>query len=269
MNNVLNDLGPLKEYIQNRKLCLFLDYDGTLSPIASRPKEATLSPEMRSLLEDLAAAPDCKVYIVSGRSLKDIKETVGIGNIGYIGNHGFEMDVPHVVFGNFNFEQTRKVLVSLKTEIEKAVSSFKGSFVEDKGVTLSVHYRLLEFGLQASIQGLLDEIVKPFVARGEVSVSPGKKVFEIKPPVEWDKGRAVLWLLDKLQKAEGKMPAVVYIGDDRTDEDAFRALKGKGVIIKVGEGETAAEYVLKEQGEVAVLLKVILGLRKTGAGYGA
>ncbi|MBI3314398.1 MAG: trehalose-phosphatase [Candidatus Omnitrophica bacterium] len=264
MTQISDALDALKDHVAGREMALFLDYDGTLAPIAQRPEKAVLACAMRSLLQDLAAAPACRVCVVSGRALADIKELIGVGNIGYVGNHGFEMDVPDFVLGNFDLARTGEVLGLLKEEIGKAISFFEGAFVEDKGITLSVHYRLVRPRSEGPIKRLLEDITKPFVARGEVRVSLGKKVFEIKPLIDWDKGRAVVWLLGEHQKACGTVPAVVYIGDDRTDEDAFEALTGRGITIKVGEGATAAEYHVKDQNEVIVLLKAILDLRGKG-----
>ncbi len=264
MKNIFDDLKKLESYLSKKDLCLFLDYDGTLAPIADKPKNAVLDPAVQLLLKKLAKFRTCHMYVVSGRALMDVRDMVGLDNIGYVGNHGMEMEVPRVVFGNFDFARSKEVMSFLKEEIEKAISFFKGSFVEHKGVTLSVHYRLVRPELEESIKRLLVEIVKPFVVKGEVYTDFGKKVFEIRPPIDWDKGQAVLWLLDEHFRASGKMPAAIYIGDDRTDEDAFRALKGKGMVIKVGGGQTIAEYYMREQKEIVTLLKIILRIKQRG-----
>jgi trehalose-phosphatase len=251
-----------KNQISGKNLFLFLDYDGTLTPIVERPEMAVLAKATKDLLEKLAQDRGVKIGIVSGRALADIRERVGLKEISYIGNHGFEIDAPGVNFKGYDLSGTRETMDHLKLEISDGMGPFKGAFIEDKGISLSVHFRQLNEGQTEAFRIYLKGLTGPFISRQLVHADEGKKVVEIKPPVDWDKGKAVLWLLDQYKsKGDGVMP--VFIGDDVTDEDAFKSLQGKGVTIKVGEqGDTAADYFVKQQPEVIHLLKDLLALGK-------
>lgn len=250
--------------IDKGSLLLFFDYDGTLTPIANRPKDAALSLPMREMLKEAAGDPSITVCIISGRSLADIKALVGLEGIGYIGNHGLEAMVPGFDFHSFDFGLTKQVLFFLKAEIEKAVGSFSGVIIEDKGIILSVHYRLVAENKQQHVLQLLNNIVAPFVLKGEVKIASGKKVFEIHPPLEWHKGEAVRWLAVAYQEKHHQKPVIIYLGDDRTDEDAFGVLAGEGITVKVGAGLSLAQYQVESHQEVMVFLKEILSRRKKG-----
>ncbi|MDE2215344.1 MAG: trehalose-phosphatase [Candidatus Omnitrophica bacterium] len=261
MKYFFDDFGSLKKQIGGRDLFLFLDYDGTLTPIVDHPKKAALAKSTRSLLEKLSLEPLVNVSVVSGRALGDLRNRVGVSNISYVGNHGLEMDAPGVNFKGFDLVSVCETIDYLKKEISKELLFFKGAFLEDKGVTLSVHYRKLKEARAAVLKAFLHELTEPFLSRKQIRMGSGKKVLEIKPPVDWDKGKAVLWLLNQ-HKHDGKKTCSIYIGDDTTDEDAFASLKGKGITIKVGgQGDSAAEYYVKQQKEVIRLLKGLLALR--------
>jgi trehalose-phosphatase len=248
----------LKQEMAGKKIFLFLDYDGTLTPIVDRPEKATLPPATKDFLKALAEVPSCKVFIVTGRAVADIRRMVPLENIAYIGNHGFEIEAPGVFFEGFRFSRTREVMDYLKWRINKELIFFKGAFIEDKGICLCVHYFQMSEDQVEVFKVLLNNITVPFFLRNEILIEIDKKVFEIKPPIDWDKGKAVLWLLDKYGVNDADAVSI-YIGDSLTDEYAFKALKGKGITVRVGKSERSlADCYVHHQGEVTALLREIM-----------
>lgn len=253
----------IKNEFDKKIIFLFLDYDGTLTPIAETPDKAVISKETKKLLQKLSKSSNCAVGIISGRSLEDIKNTVGIKDIIYAGNHGLEIEGPKIKFESQVSPRLKSVIRNIAEELLKRLSSIKGVLIEDKGLTLSIHYRLVDKKDMPCFERILSEVTNPYTVRDKIKVNSGKKVYEIKPPVQWDKGKVVLWLLSRQQFVSGKNKVLpVYIGDDVTDEDAFKILKRKGLTIFVGEPEnSAADYYLKDAEEVTRFLHLILNLK--------
>ena len=266
VNNFFDHWSDVKKTFEDKDILLFLDYDGTLTPIVERPELAILSRETKEVLEKLIKNERFKIFIVSGRALADVKKLVGIDTIVYLGNHGFEIEGAGIDFGNFPFERFREILEYLKWEINKELISLKGAFVEDKGLGLSVHYRMLNSRNESIFEIFFDRITREFASRNEIRIVPGKKVFEIRPPIAWDKGGAILWLLKAHEEAMNNQKAVViYIGDDQTDEDAFKALSKIAVTIHVGNPQsTAAGYFLESPQEVTKFLGYLAALKGHG-----
>ena len=263
MKNALETWNELKDRVIDKRLMLFLDYDGTLTPIVERPELAILSGETKEVLERLAKNEYSQVFIVSGRAMADVKTLVSIDNIIYIGNHGFEIEGAGIDFGDFPFSRFREILEYLKWEINKELIFFKGAFVEDKGLGLSVHYRMLHSKDESIFKIFLERITQEFSLRNEIHILSGKKVFEIRSPIEWDKGKAVLWLLKADEEAIKNQKAVaIYIGDDQTDEDAFKALNKIATTIHVGNPQsTTAEYFLESPQDVTKILRCLVDLK--------
>lgn len=239
---------------------LLPDYDGTLTPIVERPELAILSPDMRELLR--RASRHYKLGVISGRSLADIKRLVDLGGIFYVGNHGFEISGPGVKLIKPEAERARPVVAKLCEELRWKLSDIKGTIIEDKGPTASVHYRsVADPKALEDLNGIFGEAVAPYVDSGTLRVTRGKKVFEIRPNIGWDKGKAVLWIIDKVNPSRDLMP--VYVGDDRTDEDAFFALKDRGVTVLVSREvkESNAKYFVRDVGEVKAFLEKLISLR--------
>ncbi len=268
MKNLFDLFEAHGKEIDTGHLLLFFDYDGTLTPITDRPKDAALSLPMRDMLKEAAGDPSITVCIISGRSLQDIKALVGLSSLGYIGNHGLEAMVPGFDFHAFDFGLSKQVIYFLKGEIEKAVGNYHGVIIEDKGIILSVHYRLVAEDKQQQVLQMLNNIVAPFVLKGEVKIASGKKVFEIHPPLQWHKGEAVRWLMGAYEEKHHQKPVVIYVGDDRTDEDAFGVLATEGITVKVGAGLSLAQYQVEGHHDVMVFLREILNRRKRGT-YGS
>lgn len=259
MKNILENWDNIAQEWADKEIILFLDYDGTLTPIAQSPSQAVLSLENKNLLERLVKIPRYQVVIISGRALMDVKQKVGINGIFYIGNHGWEIDGSSMHFESLIPVDVSSRMQRIKYELIAQLSGIQGAFVEDKGVTLSVHYRMVERDKELLVRRIFDHVCMPYRSQNMVKIHTGKKVLELRPPVEWDKGKAALWILRKQEILHGKGNVVpVYIGDDTTDEDAFIALKSKGITILVGrQNSSMANYFLAGQEEVTGLLKHI------------
>lgn len=225
---------------------LCLDYDGTLSPIVSRPELATLAEPMRARV--LEAAGVHPTAIVSGRDVTDLRERVGVPDLYYMGCHGLQIRGPkiaHDVFGDVDG------VARLVQAVRAATSSLDGVVVEPKQLTVAIHVRLSPPGVEPRVDAILDELL---ARHPGFRKTHGKKVFELRPDVEWDKGHAVMWLVDAIPGARDR--PVVYVGDDRTDEDAFRRLRDVDVGVRVTDvpAPTAATYGVANTNEVAELL---------------
>jgi len=264
MEYLFPHLKKLKDRLSDKFILLFLDYDGTLTPIVETPDKAVISKEIKDLLDKLSTSPHCRVAIISGRSLSNIKAIVGLKDIIYVGNHGLEIEGSKIKFESQVSPRLKSVIRNIAEELAKRFSSIKGVLIEDKGLTLSIHYRLVDKKDMPCFERFFSEVTNPYAVRDKIKINSGKKVYEIKPPVQWDKGKVVLWLMARQQFASGENKVLpVYIGDDVTDEDAFKVLKRKGLTIFVGEPRgSAATYYLKDAEEVNRFLHLMLDLKR-------
>jgi trehalose-phosphatase len=232
------------------QLAVFLDYDGTLTPIVSRPDEALLADSTGAILRSLVAK--VPVAILSGRELEDVRKRVAIDGIVYAGSHGFDIAGPR---GLRRQEATEflPVLNGAEKELREKLAGTAGALIERKCFSIAAHYR----NVNESDFPKMERVVSEIAARHrELRRIDGKKVYELLPNIDWDKGKAVLWLLEHLG-LERPDARPIYIGDDRTDEDAFRALEQRGIGILVSEEPrpTAARYSLKDPPEVECFLR--------------
>jgi len=263
MQYLFSQSGKIKELLIDKFILLLLDYDGTLTPIVETPKKALISKDVKELLQKLSKRSYCKLGIISGRSLQDLKNIVGIEGVIYVGNHGLEIDGPKIKFESQVSPRLKSIIRNITADMQKLISGIKGVLIEDKGLTLSVHYRLVEKEDLPALEKIIYEVTNPYAVSDKIKVSYGKMVYEIKPSVKWDKGKVTLWLLARQQFLSGEKNVLpVYIGDDLTDEDAFKALKSKGLTIFVGEhGNSKADYYLKNTEEVIKFLHLISDLK--------
>ena len=240
--------------LPGKRIAVFLDYDGTLTPIVDHPDRAVLSETMRSTVEELSRR--CTVAIISGRELPDIKRLVGLQEIFYAGSHGFEIEGPRN--SPLQKEQATDllpVLDSVEQELRERLGKIAGVLVERKKFSVAAHFRKVREGNEL----VVEDIVNQLLARHpELRKLCGKKVYDLQPKVDWDKGKAVLWLLQKLGLDRPDV-LPIYIGDDVTDEDAFMALAGRGVgiVVRNGPRGTAAQYSLQNAGEVRHFLQLL------------
>lgn len=238
------------------RLLLGLDFDGTLAPIVPRPEDAALPADTRQLLQRLAARTDTLVALISGRALHDLRERAGMDDVYYAGNHGLEIEGPAVHRIHDTAVAARERLGNLARRLTDSVGTIPGAIVEDKGLTLSVHYRLVTDPEQARhVRDATHEIA---AQEDGLRITDGRKVVEIRPDVDWHKGRALRFLRETLTADCPDAPAV-FIGDDRTDEDAFRELRGDDCGIVVGDApvDTAARARLESTLHVVDFLRAL------------
>lgn len=238
-----------------RKVALFIDFDGTLVPIQQDPARCFLPDETKGLLESLANANHCYVAVLSGRSIKDIKAMVGIRTICYGGNHGLVISGGGMTYIHPGALSAKPLIDKAGRRLGKRIAGIRGAWVERKKFTVSLHYRLAGREAVPRLTGIFHDVAAEFRDEGPLAVMKGKKVLELMPDLAWNKGSAALRILRRL----GGKYIPVFIGDDLTDETAFRALGRKGICIKIGKsGNTSAHYYLKTFREVPRLLQLIL-----------
>ncbi len=252
--SALERRSELLERIGDRGPVVFLDYDGTLTAIVDNPDDALMDGATRRVLAELASR--CPVAVVSGRDLDDVREKVGVDGIYYAGSHGFDILEPG---GRRHRRGTeyRPALERAGASLERAIGDVRGARVEAKAFALAVHFRQVEDpAAERRVADIVDEVAS---REPELKKTGGKKIFELRPAMRWDKGRAIRWILDTLRLPGDRVP--VYVGDDMTDEDAFRALGEDGLGIVV-EGETdrdtAADYSLPGPEEVRSFLELLV-----------
>ncbi|OGW75048.1 MAG: trehalose-phosphatase [Omnitrophica bacterium RBG_13_46_9] len=256
------------EYLikEAKKIVFFLDYDGTLTPIRREPDLARIDTDTKNLLIELARSGWCKIFVISGRSLENIAHIVNISSLYYIGNHGIELKGPGLNYVNRQARDLKPYIQKCYKALNKrfappAAEGIKGVIVENKTYTLSIHYRLAKPEKIPVIKRAYRDAIKDFLKKKKIRVTEGKKVFEIRPNIRWDKGKIVDWVIRKV-KTKNILP--ICIGDDKTDEDVFRALGRKGISILVSDvrRKTSAQYRLSSTGEVKKFLEFVLTLRR-------
>ncbi|HEX8033279.1 MAG TPA: trehalose-phosphatase [Ktedonobacterales bacterium] len=255
--HAIGESDALARRFAGKRPAVFLDYDGTLTPIRERPEDAVISDSMREAVRRLAAR--VPVVVVSGRDRKVVQKLMGLDNLIVAGDHGFDIWSPT---GGAIQRAEGASFAGLMREVEAklraGLANIPGSLVEPKMSSVAVHFRLVSDEQRRRVKQIVDDILGE---HPELKVTPGKMVFEIQPKLDWDKGEAVLYLLKALDLDRDDV-VPLYLGDDITDEDAFRALAGRGISIFVGSADdpetagrtTAADYVLNTMGQVEEFL---------------
>jgi alpha,alpha-trehalase len=234
------------------RLAVFLDYDGTLTPIVNRPEDANLADSMRQVVRALAGY--VPVAILSGRDLIDVRRRVEVDGIVYAGSHGFDIAGPSGLRRELGAEYLPE-LDRAEKELHEALEKVPGAQLERKRFSIAVHYRSVNENDVPEVTRVVETVAARHRSLRRMN---GKKVYELLPSIEWDKGKAMMWLSDTLGLDRNSVRPI-YIGDDTTDEDAFRALEDDGMGILVGEQSqvTAARYSLKNPAEVERFLQEI------------
>jgi trehalose 6-phosphate phosphatase len=259
--HALADGDRLARCLAGRRPAVFLDYDGTLTPIVDRPEDALISASMRAAVRALAAR--CSVCVVSGRDRRVVQQLMGIEDLVVAGSHGFDIWRPET--GTVEREEGagfEDLVERVTARLREEVGSIDGALIEPKRSSVALHYRLVGEAGRTRIAAVVDALLADHP--GELKVTPGKMVYEIQPAVDWDKGKAVLYLLELLG-LDGDDVIPLYLGDDITDEDAFEALGSRGVGILVGETgdpelgarSTAAAFRLRSPEEVEHFLRAL------------
>ena len=244
-------------------LIVMLDVDGTLAPIAPRPEDATVAPATREVLNKLVASRGVTVILVSGRAASDARALVGVDGVYTVGNHGFEILTPSgQLETDADLADQSAAITQAARELEPIVAAVPGARLENKRWTLSVHYRL---AAREAVAPLRSEVERVALAM-RLRMTDGKELIEVRPVAHVDKGTAVVMLGERLG-GFGDGASIVFIGDDRTDEDAFRSLRARSkrpVTIRVdetGENETAAEVLMRNPEAVHDFLELLAARR--------
>jgi trehalose-phosphatase len=262
VKHLFEDWEKVRNRIQKAaNVFLFLDYDGTLTPIVSRPDLAHCPKDVSALLEKLRDYPKIALAIISGRSLEDLKEKIGVPGLIYVGNHGLEIENPAGQYRRKLSPPREEEMRRMKENLQGSFSKIPGILLEDKGPILAIHYRNVPPRHFGWIRDTVEKALQGMEDRWEIA--SGKMVYEIRPRIDFNKAQAVQGIL-KRSPFPGVLP--IYVGDDRTDEDVFRAVKGLGINIFIGPGGAAseAEYYLNDPPQVHEFLLRLEALLKPG-----
>ncbi len=249
MKYLFSNINAVRTQVEeSKRTYLLLDCDGTLVRIMSDPREVVLDKRVSKVLRLLSGMQSCTLAVVSGRSLADVRRLVGISGIYYMGNHGLEINGPRLNYVNRTAQSSRQSMKEISSALRRLESV--GAFIEDKQLTLTVHYRQASHGDVPYIKSAVQSAVQGHVS---LEVNSGKKVLEIRPRTEWNKGLAAQWLINRLGSG---LP--IYAGDDQTDEDAFSVLR-EGITILVSRRwkSTRAKYRLRDYREVGRFLEYL------------
>jgi trehalose-phosphatase len=259
--HALADHERLRERLAGRQPAVFLDYDGTLTPIVDRPEDAVISESMRNAVRGLAGR--CTVCVVSGRDRPVVQELMGVDDLVVAGSHGFDIWSPEG--GAIEHQAaagSEGLLERVTTRLRDELEPIEGALIEPKKASVAVHYRLVSEEERPAVEAVVERLLADYAE--ELKVTPGKMVYELQPKLDWDKGKAVLYLLDALDlERDDVVP--FYIGDDITDEHAFEALSRRGIGVFVGRADdpevggrtTAADFVLDSAEEVERFLDTL------------
>ncbi|KAM7514582.1 hypothetical protein LguiA_004165 [Lonicera macranthoides] len=273
-------LGMFEEIMKGSKgkeIVVFLDYDGTLSPIVDDPDRAFMTNEMREAVREVAKY--FPTAIVSGRCRAKVYGFVRLSQLYYAGSHGMDIKGPTSAKGPkcpimskndsqaILFQPAREIL-PMMDEVYKALlektKSTPGARVENNKFCLAVHFRCVD---EKRWTGLFEQVRSVLKDYPKLRLTQGRKVLEIRPTIKWDKGKALEFLLESLGYANSNDVLPVYIGDDRTDEDAFKVLRkrgqGFGIIVSKNPKETNASYSLQEPSEASYVLLAPFGCMET------
>ncbi len=250
LESALVKVDTIKEESRGKNIVFFLDYDGTLTPIVSQPEEALLSSSMKSMLKRLMK--EYTVAIISGRDLADVRALVGIDGLFYAASHGFDIAGPNVCFQLPEAVTLIPILDQAEKVLHETFDTVSDVKIERKHFSIATHYRNVQDTEQEQVKNTIIALSSQFP---ELQIGLGKKVVEMRPRLAWDKGRALLWLVDMLHETPTDTYCI-YIGDDITDEDAFKVLgsDGSGIVVRDENRPTFAKYALENTIEVQSFL---------------
>lgn len=257
--SALNMFDEITAASKGKQIVMFLDYDGTLSPIVDDPDRAFMSENMRSAVREVARS--FPTAIVSGRCRDKVYSFVQLAELYYAGSHGMDIKGP-AKQPKHTKAKTKAILfqpasefLPMIDEVYKALvtktKSTPGAKVENNKFCVSVHFRCVD---EKKWSALADQVKLVLKDYPKLQLTQGRKVLEIRPTIKWDKGKALEFLLESLGFADSNDVLPIYIGDDRTDEDAFKVLhdrgQGIGILVSKIPKETSASYSLREPAEV-------------------
>nr|ABD92780.1 sister of ramosa 3 [Zea mays] len=256
---------------KGKKIVMFLDYDGTLSPIVRDPDSAVMSEEMRDAVRGVAE--HFPTAIVSGRCRDKVFNFVKLAELYYAGSHGMDIKGPTAQSKHTKAKagavlcQPARAFLPVIEEVYRALTAstapIPGATVENNKFCLSVHFRCVQEEKWRALEEQVRSVLKEYP---DLRLTKGRKVLEIRPSIKWDKGNALQFLLESLGFAGSNSVFPIYIGDDSTDEDAFKVLRnlgqGIGILVSKIPKETRASYSLREPSEVEEFLRKLVSWSK-------
>jgi trehalose-phosphatase len=222
-----------------RHLLLLTDFDGTLAEFAPTPSEAVVSAEVRRQISAVKLLPSVTFGVVSGRRLVDVRRRVGPLAEFVAGLHGLEIDGPQSTLHHHALDATAPIIASLFSAAERTLVWCPGVFLENKTYALTCHVRLVAPDLSDRALEQFRALAAPELQAHVIKIMAGAKALELLPYVDWHKGRAAEWIRTMVAMHVTEKVSIVYLGDDRTDEDAFAALDDDDVAIGVGDRPAA------------------------------
>jgi|UniRef100_A0A2N9HYV2 trehalose 6-phosphate phosphatase len=272
----------ITNHAKGKRIALFLDYDGTLSPIVDNPDCAFMSDPMRAAVKKVAKY--FPTAIISGRSRDKVYQFVRLAELYFAGSHGMDImgpvrqsisgDHPNCIKSMDEqekevnlFQPASEFLPMIDEVFRSLVEGTKdviGAKVENNKFCVSVHYRNVEEKNWTVVAQCVHDVLKNY---SRLRLTHGRKVLEVRPVINWDKGKAVTFLLESLglNNCDDVLP--IYVGDDRTDEDAFKVLKegnrGYGILVSSAPKESKAAYSLKDPSEVMAFLESLVAWKKS------
>lgn len=241
-----------------RHLLLLCDFDGTLCEFNPDPAAVWLTPSRRRLLEAIACQ-GATVGIVSGRRLPDVRmRSALMTDAYYAGLHGLEIEGQLETFHHPDITGSRNLLERIRAELSDRFAQAPGVLIEDKGLSVAAHFREASGADAGRLQAAVEQIARPHLASGRIRTMHGASVIELLPSIAWNKGSAVEWIRDRVHSRRGPtLP--VYLGDDVTDEDAFRVVRADGVAVAASTRASGAEFVVDGPPAVESLLAALAG----------
>ena len=243
----ISSLRSRLESIGLSRLVLFLDFDGTMVPIAPQPQHARMSKRMKRTVERLGRR--VPIAIVSGRPINDLRRILGLRQIHYIGMHGFSYATHGKRPSWLAPRPPRRIVRQWKTALEAVAKKVRGAWVEDKGIAVALHDRQVAAQDRRRLRRHALGAMQDWLRRNQVRLLRGKRIMEVLPPTRCDKGTAVMWLLQK-SWARSRVP--VYIGDDTTDIPALDFVARSGIAVQVGSIPHARKTYLRLKNRNAV-----------------
>lgn len=247
----------IRTVASDRHLLLLSDFDGTLCEFDPDPEAVRLPEVRRALLEAIGSRVDATIALVSGRRLADVRLRAALtAPAYYAGLHGLEIEGPTERFRHPELDRARTLLRALAEALSPEVARFKGAFIEDKEFSIAAHFREASTEDAARVVDLVARAALRHVDAGELRLMRGACNVELLPNIGWHKGSAVEWIRERVAAHEGDAWPL-YIGDDLTDEDAFRAVRGHGVSVSAASRASGADFFIDGPGEVETLLRAL------------
>ncbi len=249
-----NDWTKLKERLAvlnagHGRLLVGLDFDGVLSEITSHPADAALSPRTAKAIEKLSGREDTRLAVLSGRRIGELQKLVGLPGIYYSGNHGLQIEGPGI---QWTHPEATAMDRALWQTLMKEIRAIPGALVEHKSLGAAVHYRQVPPSYRRRLQGIVRDYLRGLGPR--FRILRGKKIYDLRSSLDWDKGRALAMIRDRL--TEARSWNALFIGDDTTDEEAFRTLGPGALTVRVGRvSRSNARYVIPRRPLVDILLE--------------